>query len=221
MGDDRFVEEHRAFVLTLARRVQAELELRCELDDLIAYGMTGLLQARARFDPTRGVQFNTFAYYRVRGAILDGVRKMAYLPASTHRRLRLAEATNSLTEPLAGLRAAAQAEGGALAPEARARALEDVAHRIAAGFVLTCLGSEEEDPSARGPEEALADTQQAERVRALVRTLPPNERAVIEGFYFHGKRLDDVGAEIGLSKSWASRLHNKALHRLRAALEKP
>jgi RNA polymerase sigma factor FliA len=214
-GDDRLVEQHRGLVEGLARKVRAELDLRCELDDLVAYGLTGLLQAQERFDPSRGVQFQTFAYYRIRGAILDGVRRMAFLPRSAHRRMRLAEATDAVTEPLADARAA---HPEARSPDAAAEALGDALGKITAAYTLSALGQDTEQP-AEGPDEALMAAEVGERVRQAVQTLPGRERALVEGFYFQGRRFDEVAAELGISKSWASRLHGKALAQLRAALE--
>ena len=84
-ADDDFVREHEGFVRSIALRVRAEMDLTCELDDLVSAGFHGLLEAKSRFDATRGVQFSTFAYYRVRGACIDSVRKMAYLPRRAHQ----------------------------------------------------------------------------------------------------------------------------------------
>ena len=72
------IAKHEKMVETLACRLRRELALQGGLDDLMAFGYGGLLEAHARFDATRGVRFQTYAYHRVRGAMLDGVRKMAY-----------------------------------------------------------------------------------------------------------------------------------------------
>ncbi|MFW6088028.1 MAG: sigma-70 family RNA polymerase sigma factor, partial [Myxococcota bacterium] len=114
MSDDRFIEQHRDLVQRLARKVRSELDLTCDAEELEAYGFQGLVQARDRFDADRGVRFSTFAYYRVRGAILDGVRQMAFLPRRAHRRLRLAEATDRITEPLTTARGQGSADGPVL-----------------------------------------------------------------------------------------------------------
>jgi RNA polymerase sigma factor FliA len=213
MGGDRFIEEHRGLVEGLARKVRAELDLGCELDDLVGYGLTGLLQARDRFDPTRGVQFNTFAYYRVRGAILDGVRRMAFLPRGVHRRVRLAEATDAVAEPIGEARGQAPPSAGAAAA-----ALDGALGKLSAAFALSALGQDPQEP-VQDPEGSLAEAEAAGRVRQAVRGLPERERALVEGFYFQGRRFDEVAAELGISKSWASRLHAKALDRLRGALD--
>jgi RNA polymerase sigma factor for flagellar operon FliA len=212
--DDRFVEEYRPLVIKLARRVHAELTLTCDLDDLIAFGFKGLVEARGRFDPSRGVQFNTFAYYRIRGAIIDGVREMAFMPRRAHARLKAAEAEQALTEELAD--GAAQAPAGRTPAEA-AKAIDDTLHKLSASYVLASLGQSEDD-HASTPESLLVAASHASEIRAAVDELPDRERALVTGFYFEGRQFDEVARELGISKSWASRLHTKALALLRESL---
>lgn len=213
--DQRFVEEHRPMVRKIALRVRAELDLTCELDDLIAFGFHGLLEARTRFDPARGVQFSTFAYYRVRGAILDGVRKMAYLPRRVHQKRRAAEAIDWELE--------AQGEARAASPEKKAdveatlAAIDDVLGKITASFMLAAVG-QDETAAPESPEEQLIEASERQRLRSALSVLPERERIVVHGMYFEGRNLDDIGAELGISKSWACRIHTRALGLLREAL---
>ncbi|MFW6066742.1 MAG: sigma-70 family RNA polymerase sigma factor [Myxococcota bacterium] len=217
MSEDRLIEEHRELVHRLAHRLRSELDLSCEVDDLIAYGMQGLIQARNRFDPSRGVQFSTFAHYRVRGAILDGVRQMAYLPRRAHRRLRVAEATDHVAEAAGDARRTGSPAGPGL--EDTASALDGALSRITAAFTLAAVGQDSaEQPPSGDPEHALLSAEAGSRVREAVDALPERERALVRGFYFEGRRFDEVAAEIGISKSWASRLHAKALGLLRDRL---
>lgn len=217
IADDEFVRTHAAMVKKLALRVRGELDLTCELDDLIAYGMHGLLEARSRFDPSRGVQFTTFAHYRVRGAILDGVRTMAYLPRRAHQKRRAAEALDWELEQ--------QGEARAASPEQRTdtqstlAAIDDVLTRISASFVLQCVGQDESEPR-ESPEDQLIGATERSRLSKALTTLPEREAIVIKGMYFEGRNLDDIGAELGVSKSWACRIHTKALGMLREALER-
>ncbi|MEZ4652046.1 MAG: sigma-70 family RNA polymerase sigma factor [Candidatus Eisenbacteria bacterium] len=75
---EALVEQYRSFVTALAKKILKSLPSFVELEDLEAYGTIGLIESSRRFDPSRGVQFKTFAYYRIRGAIYDGIRKMAW-----------------------------------------------------------------------------------------------------------------------------------------------
>lgn len=214
--DERFVAEHAALVRKIAHRVRAELDLTCDLEDLIGFGQAGLLEARQRFDPSRGVQFTTFAHYRVRGAILDGVRKMAYLPRRAHEKRRAAEAIDWELEAMGEARAASPEARNDL--EATLAAVDDVLGKITASFMLAAVGQDESEP-AQTPEEALIGASERARLHEALRTLPERESIVIRGMYFEGRNLEDIGAELGISKSWACRIHTRALGMLREALE--
>ncbi|MCA9529785.1 MAG: sigma-70 family RNA polymerase sigma factor, partial [Myxococcales bacterium] len=215
--DDAFAREYRALVMSIATKVHEQVRFAGDREELEALGFKGLVEARSRFDPTRGVQFNTFAYYRIRGAIMDGVRSMSALPPSVYHRIRLAEAQDRVGEQVVEARASRQAASpyGRVVGGDALRALEAGLGRLATAFVVgaaTATGPED------GPDERLIAAEQAKRVRALVTTLPERERVVLEGHYFEGRRLEDIGAELGISKSWASRLHSRALDRLRVEL---
>lgn len=215
--EDEFVEEHRPLVRSIAHRLVAQLDLNCDLDELLAFGFRGLVEAKSRFDPSRGVQFNTFAYYRIRGAILDGVRDMAYLPRRVHALRKAAESADHVLEDAGAAKAAAPPGARADKSEAAA-ALDDALGKLTAGYVMASLGQGDEAQPAT-PEDELMDAVEADRVRAALEVLPERERALVEGFYFEGRRFDEVAQELGISKSWASRLHTKALGLLREALE--
>lgn len=196
MQGAEFIARHERMVHGLAVRLRRELALRGDLDDLIAFGFGGLLEARARFDPTRGVRFQTFAYHRVRGAMLDGVRKMAGLPRRAHERV-LAE---SQAKPTA-------------APTDLDKAFTRIGASLTAATMLQ---------GAFGSESPEATLLRHEAIARLLRALPrlsPRQRALIRGFYFEGRSLDAVSQELGISRSWASRLHTQALRELREALD--
>ncbi|MDW8361167.1 MAG: sigma-70 family RNA polymerase sigma factor [Myxococcales bacterium] len=215
--EGRVVEQHRGFVEAIARKLMAELDLATELDDLVAYGLSGLLEAHRRFDPSRNVQFRTFAYYRIRGAIIDGVRQMARLPAHVHARRRIAESATTVLEEAAQTRAAAPP--GARGIEETAAALDATLGRLTAAYVLSALGQDDEATRSRQPDDLVAEREAARRLHDAVGRLDPRERALVEGFYFHDRHFDDVARELGISKSWASRIHARALTKLREALE--
>lgn len=217
--DDAFVEKHTETVRQLAFRLRGQLDLQgVELDELIGYGFRGLLEARARFDATRGVKFETFAYYRIRGAILDGVRKMAYLPRKVHARRKAAMAQDEVAEQAGEKRLAEASErGGPPGVGAALGAIDDVLGRTCAAFVVAALGQDEDAPRP-SPEAQLVGKERSVRVRAALSVLPERERALVEGFYFGDRTLEDIGQELGISKSWASRLHARALGRLREVL---
>lgn len=198
MQGTEFIEAHQHMVHGLAHRLRRELSLRGDLDDLIAFGFGGLLEARHRFDPGRGVRFQTFAYHRVRGAMLDGVRKMAQLPRRAHERLQ------------------ATAEGvPTAAPTALGKAFGQMGAGLRTGTVLQGSFGDE------SPEAVLLKNESIARLLAALPRLSPRQRLLVRGFYFEGRSIDGMAQELGISKSWASRLHTSALRELRKAVEAP
>jgi len=219
VAEDAFVREHEGLVRKQARRLRVQLELTVDEEELVAYGMQGLIEAKRRYDPERGVRFGAFAYYRIRGAILDGVREMAYLPRRAHHRRRAAEALDRAAEEVALERART--------PEARAEAkkalaqVDDIIGRTCAAFVISAVGQAEEDERDGSPESSLLAAEERARVRSALDVLDDRERALVEGYYLKGNTLDSVGESLGMSKSWASRVCSRALKKMRAVLEEP
>jgi RNA polymerase sigma factor for flagellar operon FliA len=210
-GDD--FAAHQGLVERVVRRLIRELDLSCEPGDLIAWGHQGLLEAKQRFDPARNVRFSTFAYYRVRGAVLDGVRSQGFLKRRAYAKLKAFEAADALSEQYA--ESNSQGEPASLA--ARARDLEDAIGRISAAYVLGALG-QSEDRTADTPESLVDAAEERSAVRDGLASLPEKERLLLEAVYFAGATIEQAGAQLGLSKSWASRMHAKALSRMRRSL---
>lgn len=213
--DDQFVKEYEGFVRAIAQQTRAQLGLDSPIEDLVAFGFQGLLEARQRFDSSKGVAFKSFAHYRVRGAILDGVRAMARLPRRAYARLRAAEALDQMSEANADNQA-----GGAARPsgvEGNLRSIDAILGRVAAAYTVA-ISAEDAALGAGSPEEALLHEERLVRMREALEKLPDRERHMIEGHYFQGKRFDTLSAELGISKSWGSRVHTHALDLLRQAL---
>ncbi|MDH3201550.1 MAG: sigma-70 family RNA polymerase sigma factor [Myxococcales bacterium] len=197
---DAFIAQHEKMVHGLAARVRRELSFHGDLDDLVAFGFGGLLEAQYRFDPARGVRFQTFAYHRVRGAMLDGVRKMTHLPRRAHERLR----KSAETPPTA-------------LPKAAATPLDKVFARVSAG--LTTAGPLHGSLGEESPESTLLKNESVARLLAAIAGLSDRQRTLVRGYYFEGRSIDDIAHELGISKSWASRIHTSALAELRFSLE--
>ena len=190
-----------------------------ELDDLQSLGHLGLLEAARRFDDGRGVTFRRFANYRVRGAMLDGVRKSAPLPRRAHARIRALEAALLVAEAAAEQGAPSQPNPDAEAAERKlTEHLADMATAMAMGMLAKPAVGEEGEPSAvdvgQNPEEAVADAELQSLVVEAIEDLPEDERALVRRHYLEGERFNHVAASLGLSKSWGSRLHTRAIARL-------
>jgi RNA polymerase sigma factor FliA len=196
-----------------------------EFEELVSLGRTGLVEAASRYDATRGASFATFAWYRVQGAIIDGLRKQTSLPRRVWSNLVALRAASDYLEVQSERERGATAQGQA-APST-VEALTKVRDAIAAirTMYLTSLDEARErgfdavDPGD-SPEARLRSSQLASHLRAALDSLPERERALLTKHYFEGKNLLDAGRDLGISKSWASRMHAQAVDRLRAALEK-
>jgi RNA polymerase sigma factor for flagellar operon FliA len=216
----RRFEESLELVEKLARQIGKVVGSAVELDELLSFGREGLLDAARRFDATRGVPFRAYASYRVRGAIYDGVRKISRLPRRTHERLNGLAAAASVSEGALEDVSAGPVKGSdkAAADAALAEHLASLATAMAIGLVAqTVRGGEEGgislDP-ALDPEEAYASAELLKVVRMAIADLPHEEAELVRRHYLEGERFDRVATDLGLSKSWASRLHTRAMGRL-------
>lgn len=209
--DNAFIEEHREFVERLVDRTVGSLRLLGERDEFVAAAMEGLVVARQRYDPSRGAAFKTFAYYRVRGAIVDHARQASNLSRSVYTSLRAAAGADAAQESTLE----ESRPPGIMGMDDSVSALSQGLLQSAAAFMVS-------ESTHKQAEEASDEAIGAERLRAKIRahieTLPDRERALVQGFYFEDRSLEEVGAELGVSKSWASRLHARALERIRMAL---
>jgi RNA polymerase sigma factor for flagellar operon FliA len=207
-------------VEAIARRIAREVGTHVELADLVSYGREGLLDAARRFDPGRGVPFRGYASFRVRGAIIDGVRKGARLPRRAHQRLSGLLAATRTSEGAYEDALAPPPPGSTPADAERALSehLAAMATAVAVGLLAqTGFGNEgERVPVAteEDPEEALGRAELVALVKHAIGELPTQEAELVRRHYLEGERFDHVAAELGLSKSWASRLHTRAIKRL-------
>ena len=217
MHDSEFIEQYDAFVRGIVKHTRAQLGIEGDPEDLVACAYEGLLEARQRFDASRGVQFKSFAYYRVRGAVLDGVRRMAYLPRRAYARLKAAETLDLEGEPMVGANPVG-ATDKATDADSTLRAIDGILGRVAAAY-CTAASASGEEREADNPEQSAIDRQQQTLVREALELLPEQERFLIRGHYLDGRNFDELAAELGLSKSWASRLHSRELGRMREAME--
>ncbi len=185
-----------------------------EVGDLVGYGNVGLLEARTRYDPSRGVPFEVYARHRIRGAIFDGIRQsLGPLRLRTYERLRhQIVAWRMAGEPTPPPRTDAQRE---LAAEVTYRAIADLATALVAAQA-------EAQPGPADPEARMLHAEQLGAVRAEVERLEPDHREALRAIYdLDG--VGDSGAELarrrGLHRSSISRRHRAALGQLRRRLK--
>jgi RNA polymerase sigma factor FliA len=218
---DRLIGEHLSLVQAIAGKLKRTLGRSIDFDDLVGYGHRGLIEAAERFDPQQGVTFTTFAYYRIRGAMLDGMRTMGWYSRADYARYRAEERAHEYMQNLAEREGAAK-EAGAEEPTDKGQTLESIAEILnsVATVHITSIeaASKVADDRLPAPDAELETGQMGVRVREAVQTLPEKERRLLEMYYFEDKNLEEAGAVLGLSKSWACRLHARAVSLLRDAL---
>ncbi|MEP6866491.1 MAG: sigma-70 family RNA polymerase sigma factor [Deltaproteobacteria bacterium] len=221
----RLVETNLDVAKKAAYMIFPRVKEHVELDELIALANAGLAEAAQRFDPGRGAAFSTFAWYRVQGSIVDGLRKSSQLPRRVWAKLVALRAASDYLEHRAERDAGAAQQGArpATGPDALAQVKSELA-AIRTMYVtsleaLTDAGFDRVDDKAQ-PADAAIDAQRAgAKLRAAIERLPEREQALMKKHYWEGKNLLEAGAELGISKSWASRLHAQAVERLRAVID--
>jgi len=217
------VERHADLVRRIAHHLAARLPASVEVDDLVQAGMLGLIEAARNFDSDQGASFETYASIRIRGAMIDEIRKGDWTPRSVHRRTREAAEVTRQIEQTTG-RAATGAEVAqalGLAPEEYARLLEDAV----SGQVLS-LDSHIDDHgepnvaagAAYSPERRLQAAEFRHALAAAIGQLPEREQLVLSLYYEQEMNLREVGAVLGVSESRVCQIHGQAMLRLRSRL---
>ena len=166
-----------------------------------------LAEAARDFDQNRGIQFTTYAYYRVRGAILDGLSTMSWFTRMDYNRGRYEQAANDV------LKTSAADDDAAGEVEWLGR----TSRSLSAAYVMThfcadTAGTEVVDHTSPAADAEAADMKVL--VEKLLAGLTEQETALIRGIYFDGLSIKDAGERIGISKAWASRLHARTLESL-------
>lgn len=199
------IDQYANLVRHHAARVFRQLGGRVPFDDLLSYGQLGLLDALARYEANKGVAFATFAYHRIRGAILDGAERMGAL--RERARLEMREVGGPAMNLNSGI---GPRVVGKIKSATHQRTVVDVELSEMANL---------EDRNAPAPDRRLLDVEMRAAVRRAVRGLDASGRQVVEMVYFDGLRLQDAARVLGLSKSWVSRVHAKALLCMAASLK--
>jgi RNA polymerase sigma factor FliA len=206
---DQLILTNRHLVRPIARRLHFSIGKSVALEDLVAYGDKGLVQAASRFDRTRGIPFAAFARCRIKGSIVDGIRAHSLLSRRAYERLRTNQArpandTGSELSQARDLPAKGDGDDWRLEIAEPAETFHDARWN---GRRMAHLPVAEDDSL-----EVLA--------AAEIRRLPKRERRLFQLCYYEGKTLTEAGHEMGNGRSWASRLHAGGLATLRAAIDR-
>lgn len=199
-------------------------------DDLIGYGVIGLIDAVDRYDPARGIKFESFAAKRIKGEIIDNIRKQDWASASLRSRIKqIADVCDELEAQSKEATDDAIAERLGLTVEQVVRALEK-AHifniirfeTVVSGDDERCLQLENMVPGNANdtPETALQKKELAQTIAAEIERLTPNERRVIVLYYYEELMLKEIADILQVTSARVSQIHSKALMKLRCGIEK-
>lgn len=225
---DQLIIECLPLVKFIAHRISARLPSHVDVDDLIHSGILGLMDAVKKFEPDRNVKFKTYAEQRIRGAILDGLRDLDWVPRSLRRKKKDIETAYHQLEQQKG-RAATDEEVAAhlgLTLEELQHSLDDLKGVSLGTFMEAGENSEGEslisfipDPDGENPHIQL----QAKEVRTLLKNavdrLPTKERFVVQLYYYDELTMKEIGTLLNITESRVSQLHTKSMLRLRGKLK--
>jgi RNA polymerase sigma factor for flagellar operon FliA len=214
------------FVESLARRMASTMPHSIDLGDLVQDGVLGLIDAAHRFDESRGIKFETFAERRVRGAMIDALRRDAWPRGVRRVRRELEAAREELRRELGAEPTLSDLARRVGADEAR---LERTIVRINTIESTSPLANVDTLDSASlpavlvpseppSPDRLYEQSEMRGRVRSALALLPVRERRIVSRYYFGEVTMKEIGDEIGVNESRVSQLHARAIQRLRTIL---
>jgi RNA polymerase sigma factor FliA len=220
------VTSHMELVNRIAHHLAARLPATVDVNDLTQSGMVGLLEAASNFDASRGASFDTYAGIRIRGAMLDDIRKHDWTPRSVHHKYRRVTEAISAIEGETGKAASAEEVAS------RVGISIDDYHKILADSASSRLFSFEEtleeptlqrkSPSSGTPrpDQELYQMQFREQLAGSIEQLPERERLVLSLYYERELNMKEIGAVLDVSESRVCQIHGQAVMRLRAAAKR-
>ncbi|MFC0558582.1 FliA/WhiG family RNA polymerase sigma factor [Halalkalibacter alkalisediminis] len=227
---DELIRRYMPLVHYHVQRISVGLPKNVQKDDLTSHGLVGLYDALEKFQPERDLKFDTYASFRVRGAIIDGLRKEDWLPRSMRDKIKKVEAVTEKLE---------QRNGRYVKSEEVAKELEidslEVEKIKADYFSSSSLSIDEqshdternetyaatiEDKVTRTPEQHSSDLETKKELAKMIDQLPEKERLVISLFYYEELTLTEIGQILNLSTSRISQIHSKSLFRLQQEMKK-
>ncbi|MDQ6662624.1 MAG: FliA/WhiG family RNA polymerase sigma factor [Chloroflexota bacterium] len=228
---DTLVIEYTPLVRMVVGRMGIPATSMLEAEDLVSYGMIGLLNALDRFDPSRGVRFETFASTRIRGAVIDQLRALNWMPRSTVARVKQIETTLAYLEQRLG-RPAKEQEAAAelgVSTEHYRQMLQDVTVSVISldaplsssvqDDEVATLGHLLEDTNALEPAEEVEKQELTAALSSAIDHLPERERLLLSLYYQEELTMKEISKVMGVSESRVCQLHMQAVLRLRGGLQ--
>jgi len=223
---DELIVEYAQLVKLVAGRLNMYLGYNVEYDDLVGYGIFGLIDAIDKFDYGKNVKFETYASLRIRGAILDQIRKMDWIPRSLRQKQKRIEAAMAKIESETGHIASDEELAAEL--EIAIDELADWQGKMKASNLIsldeyTEAGSEVKMESAGNshfdqPEEAIEKEELKKMMVRAIDSLTEKERSVVVLYYYEDMTLKEISLTLEVSESRVSQLHTKALNKMKKIL---
>ncbi len=224
---EQIIKDYVPLVKFVAHRIASRLPSHVELDDLINSGILGLMDAIEKFEPARNIKFKTYAELRVKGAILDGLRELDWVPRSLRRKKKDIEVAYHSLEQQMG-RAATDEEVAAhlgVPLEELHKNLDELKGVTLGTFVEVGEDGEGEslisfvpDPDAEDPHQTFQASEIKEILKDAMEVLPKKEKFVVQLYYFDELTMKEIGTLLNITESRVSQLHTKAMLRLRGKL---
>jgi RNA polymerase sigma factor for flagellar operon FliA len=228
---NRLILTYAPLVKYVAGRLGSGLPAHVDEADLASYGLLGLIGAIERYDPDRDVKFETYAIARIKGAIIDELRAMDWVPRSVRSRAREIERAIAALEAKLG-RAPSDEEIAAklgITEDELNESLGDIARSSIAAldelWTVSGSGGDQialidtiEDENAPDPQGSLSQTELKEAMADAIARLPEREKLVVTLYYYEELTLREIGEVLGVTESRVSQLHTKAVLRLKARL---
>ncbi|GAB0057748.1 RNA polymerase sigma factor FliA [Candidatus Magnetaquicoccaceae bacterium FCR-1] len=231
LSRDEVILKYAPIVKYVASRISMKLPQSVDIDDLVQVGILGLIDAVSKFDPHRGIKFQTYAEFRVRGAILDELRSMDWVPRAVRQTAAHIQETYLLLEGQMGKSVEDQEVAAHLG-----LTLDEFYRNLDAVRGIAILSFDDLRPSLDEEEwdvlEMLADPEIIDPVESIglqqlrlalseaISSLPDKERLVVTLYYFEELTMSEIGEVLGLTESRISQLHSKAAMRMRARMKR-
>ena len=229
---DQIVKEFSPMIKYVANRIALRLPPHIEVDDLISVGAIGLMDAIEKYDPDKNCKFKTYAEFRIKGAILDQLRSLDWVPRSVRQKSRKLERAYGEVEQRLGRSASTDEVADSLGLQIdkfhellnQVRGislvnLEEIRGTNADGDRAGTFADIVEDVHSENPFATLKLTETKQVIAQTIATLPEKERLVVSLYYYEDLNMKEIGGILGITESRVCQIHTKSVLRLRAKLK--
>lgn len=206
------IEDNQQLLHSIVSRIHGRLPSFILYEDVLAYGQVGLAQAARTYQPQPNAKFSTYAYYRISGAVYDGISKMNWSSRSEYRRAKASQASNDLLEEQSS-------SSQPTKPEQYANWFSETVESVSAVYVFSA--GDPENPfenqiegKDQNPSEAAESSELVKLLRKAIEQLSEEEATLIRLTYFENLSIAEAAKQIGKSRSWGSRTHLRIIKSL-------